>query len=69
MKNLRAKCLMKGLVLTPGNMRVHDQDTTVGQFYKVIEDQVQSINGETYISIIGNSGTEIQRKKEFFQIM
>ncbi len=62
---MRAKCLK----VEKADDKSKDAEVTEGQFYKVVEATVTSIaTPEPFISIVGNSGEEVQRPKRNFQI-
>lgn len=62
---MRAKCLTVGVA----EDKSKDHEVVVGGFYAVIEANVKSIaSPEPFISIIGNSGEEVQRPRKNFKI-
>jgi len=68
-KRLRARCNIVSLVTTSDNMRCMDKETTAGKFYNVVDTSIPSLDGNTYIALVGNSGEEIQRRKELFTLV
>jgi hypothetical protein len=46
-----------------------DKETTAGKFYNVVDTSIPSLDGNTYIALVGNSGEEIQRRKELFTLV
>lgn len=62
---MRAKCLN----VEQATDKSKDPEVTAGMFYTVVQSSIQSIaSPEPFISIVGNSGEEVQRPKRNFQI-
>lgn len=61
---MRAKCLN----VHKADDKSKDNEVTAGKFYTVVNETIQSMGNEEYVSIIGNSGVEVERPKRNFQI-